>query len=153
MVSQSTSRQLFARTTCLYGLRTYLQGLFARTAVCFSTYLKVIPGDCWPRQQPISTVSNPTYREMSVQGAACLYGFKSYLRGTVGWGCSQLIRFLNLFRNVSYNKSCLDFAIYNTPKQCFGPFVSDIVDWYNYPLFAHVGGGKGEGGEDNVLHV
>ena len=53
--------------------------LYARAAACFSIYLKVTPGDCRSRMQPVNTVFNPTYKEMSVKGAACLYSFKAYL--------------------------------------------------------------------------
>ena len=118
-ISEPTSRGLLARgATCLYGLPTYLQGtvcqaqpvytisentsrgLFAMAAACFPSYLKATPGDCRPQMQPVYIILNPTYRGMSVQGVACRYGFKTYLRVTVGWRCSQFIRFLNLFRNV-----------------------------------------------------
>ena len=42
------------------------------------------------------TVSNPTCRGLSAEGAACLYCFRTYLQGTVGWRCSLCIRFPNL---------------------------------------------------------
>ena len=75
---------------------------------------------------------------MSVQGAACLvYGFKTYLAGTVGWGCSEFIRFLNLFLEMCLIAKAVlifPFIIY-TSKQCFGPFVSDLGNWYKYPQF------------------
>ena len=96
--------------TCLYSLRTYLLGLFFRAAACFPTYLKVTPGDCLLRMKLVYTVSNPTYGGLSVQGADGLYRFKTYLMGTVGWVCSQFIHFLNIFRNESYNKTCLEFS-------------------------------------------
>ena len=32
-------------------------------------------------------------------------------------------------------KSVLTFAIYNISKPCFGPFVSDIGNWFKYPHF------------------
>ena len=32
-------------------------------------------------------------------------------------------------------KSVLTFAIYNISKPCFGPFVSDIGNWFKYPYF------------------
>ena len=94
------------------------------------TYLKVHSGDCRPRMQPVYTVSNPTYMGLSIQGAACPYDSKTYLRGTVGWKCSYFIQFLNL-----YSKSCLDFCHYNTSKPCFCPFVSDIGYLNKYPHF------------------
>ena len=51
--------------------------------------------------------------------------------GTVGQGCSQFIRFLDLFRNVFYSKAVFILAIY---KPCFVPFVSDIGNsyWFKY---------------------
>ena len=50
------------------------------------------------------------YSGLSAWGAACLYGFRIYLIGTVGQGCSQFIRFLDLFRNVFYSKISLYFS-------------------------------------------
>ena len=41
-------------------------------------------------------VSKLTSRELSTCGAACLYGFLTYLNGTAGWGCSLFIWFPNL---------------------------------------------------------
>ena len=110
-VSQPNSRRLFAgaQAVCTVSEHTS-RGLFAMAAVCFPTYPKMTPGDCGPQMQPVYTVSNPTYRRLPVQCAACLYVFKTYLRGTVGWGCGQFMQFFNLFRNVSYSKSCLNFC-------------------------------------------
>ena len=69
-VSQSTSRALIARGQPVYTVsKPTSRGLFGRAAACFPTYLKVTPGDCWPRSQPVYKVSNPTYKGMSVQGA------------------------------------------------------------------------------------
>ena len=34
-------------------------------------------------------------------------------------------------------KVVLIFAIYNTSNPYFGPFVSDISNWFKYHLFAH----------------
>ena len=118
--SQLTSRGLFARTQLVDTVSdSTCRSLFVKAAACFPTYLKVTHGDCWPRMQPVHTVSNPIYRGMSVQGVACLYGFKAYLTWTVGWGCSQFILLLNLFRNVSYSKSCLDFCHLSYIKTMF----------------------------------
>ena len=32
-------------------------------------------------------------------------------------------------------KSVLAFAIYDISNPCFGPFVSDICNWFKYPHF------------------
>ena len=111
-ISEPTFRGLLVRgATCLYGFPTYLQGTVCLDAACFLLTPNLPPGDSLPGLQPVSAVSNPTYRGMSVHGAACLYRLKTYLTGTVGWGCSQFIWFLYLFRNVLYSKSCLDSCL------------------------------------------
>ena len=53
-------------------------------------------GDYLLEVQPVYTVSKSTCRGLSAGGAACLYGFQTYLQGTVCWRCSLLIRFPNL---------------------------------------------------------
>ena len=66
------------------------------------------PGDCWPgcimfiRFQIVGQVCSLLIRfqMQPTGGAACLYGFKTYLTGTDGLRCSQFIRFLNHLRNV-----------------------------------------------------
>ena len=61
-VSESTSRGLFARAQPVYTVfESPSRGLFARAAACFPTYLKVTPGDCPCRMQPVYTVSNATF--------------------------------------------------------------------------------------------
>ena len=52
--------------------------------------------DCLLEVQLVYTVSKPTCRGLSVRGAACLYGFQTYLQGTVCGSCSLFIRFQNL---------------------------------------------------------
>ena len=52
-------------------------------------------GDYLLEVQPVYTVSKSTCRGLSSGGAACLYGFQTYLQGTVCWRCSLLIRFPN----------------------------------------------------------
>ena len=44
------------------------------------------PGDCWPGVKPVYLVSEPTSRRLLAWSAACLYGFRTYLMGTVGQG-------------------------------------------------------------------
>ena len=81
--------------------------------------------------KPVYLVSEPICRRLLACGAACLYGFLTYLMETVGQGCSQFIRFLDLFRNVLYSKSCLYFS-----KNLFLPFVSiiGISNWFKYHI-------------------
>ena len=102
-ISEPTSRGLLTRgATCLNGFPTYLQGTVCRDRAClyglcishqgivcqgcslFPNYLKVTPVGCWPHMQPVYTISNTTNMGMLVRGVACLYGFKTYLTGTIG---------------------------------------------------------------------
>ena len=114
-VSKPTCRRLsVGGAACLYGFQTYLQGLSFGGAAClygFQTYLQgtvgwrcclfirfpnLPAGDCLLEVQLVYTVSKPTCRGLSVGGAACLYGFQTYLQGTVCCRCSLFIRFPNL---------------------------------------------------------
>ena len=49
--------------------------------------------DCLLKVQLVYTVSKPTCRGLSAGGAVCLYGFQTYLQGTVGYRCSRLYGF------------------------------------------------------------
>ena len=46
------------------------------------TVQNLLPGDCRLEVQPVYKVSEPTSRELSAGGEACLYRFCTYLRGT-----------------------------------------------------------------------
>ena len=85
-----------AGAACLYGFQTYLQRTVCWKCSFFIRFPNLPAGDCLLEVQPVYTVSKPTCRGLSVGGAACLYGFQTYLQGTVGWRCSLFIRFPNL---------------------------------------------------------
>ena len=51
------------------------------------------PGDCQLGLQPVNMFSESTSRGLLAIGAACLYGLRTYLQGTVGKGCSMFIQF------------------------------------------------------------
>ena len=114
-VSKPTCRGLSAvGSACLYGFQTYLQGTVCwRCSMCIrfpnlpagtvgkrcSLFIRlpnIPPGDCPIEVQLVYTVSKPTCRRLSAGGAVSLYGFQTYLQGTVCWRCRMLIRFPNL---------------------------------------------------------
>ena len=110
-VSKPTCRGLSAGgAACLYGFQTYLQGTVCRMCSLFTRFPNLPAGDCRLEVQLVYTVSKPTFRGLSsvgavskptcrglsVGGAACLYGFQTYLQGNVCCRCSLFIRFSNL---------------------------------------------------------
>ena len=93
-VSKPTSRGLSAGgAACLYGFKTYLQGTVCCRCSLFIRFPNLPAGDCLLKVTLVYTVSKPTSRGLSTEGAACLYGFKTYLQGTVCCRCSLFICF------------------------------------------------------------
>ena len=58
-------------------------------------------GNCRLGMQLVYMVFETTSKELSAGGAACLYGFQTYLQGTVGQMCSQFLLFLGQKPTVS----------------------------------------------------
>ena len=83
------------RINRLYSQRTVLILWFPNlpTEDC---WLRVQPGDCVSEMQPVFMVFKPTSRRLLARGSACLLGFRTYLRRTVGHGCSMFKQFSNL---------------------------------------------------------
>ena len=59
----------------------------------FIRFAYLLSGDCLPGVQAVNMVSKTTARGLSARDAACLYGFDTYLQGTVSKGCSLFIWF------------------------------------------------------------
>ena len=76
--------------------KTYFQGTVCWGCSLIIRFLNLPPANCLPAVKHVYTVSEPTCRGLSTGGAACLYGFQTYLQGTICWRCSLFIRFPNL---------------------------------------------------------